>query len=335
MLVPKLQRMASRALSGAEMTARGRSGLLDRCREQFAYGHVDILRSYVGASANNFLTGRLPHDEWGLPIVESVGGAFRGPNGRELPTWTWNSAWRDGHRARGATKVFAIGAPWLYLLQIAGVEAIWDASSRCGGIRRTPGPDERRVLYVPLHSWERETLDLGSRARDLSDVLDPAGTTVLLGWGDFLSRGTRNAYESAGFRVECNGYRGGAVAPESPIGDRQLFLWNLLDLLRTSHLVVSEEVCTALIYAASAGIRVQVMPELAEIARLNEVNFSSNLRTVEEFARHLTEVNRRYGWMYDASSDPHDHRTQISATLGGDFLMSPDDLMRILRWYST
>jgi len=332
MLPPRLQRAVSRILTAAEMSARGRSGLLDRCREQYAYGHVDILKSYVGAGANEFLAGRLAHDEWGMPIKESVGGAFRGPSGTELPTWTWNSSWREWHIARGARKVFAIGAPWLYLLRSVGVKAVWENHSSAAGLLRSPSLDPREVLYVPLHSWERETLDLHSRAAQLSDVLDPASTTVLLGWGDYLSRQTRQAYESIGFRVDCNGYRGGAVAPESAIGDRPVFLRNLLDLLLSSRLVVSEDVCTALMYAASIGSRVQVMPELTEIASTSGLDFQSRLRTEEEFARHLAEVNQRYAWMYDPSSDPHDYRADVCAALGGDALLGPEDLSRILKW---
>lgn len=310
------------------MLLDGSSGLLDRCREQFAYGHVDILQRYSQREPNHFLVGRLPHDEWGKPAAGSPRGKFRSPSGRELPVWTWNRDWEQWHRSAGSRRAVAIGAPWLYLLRVHGVVPIWESEL-------PPEPREssvQRALYVPLHSWERDVLDLGQSAQDVAGMLDPERTTVLLGWADFLSRRTREAFESQGFRVTCNGYRGGAVAPESPAGDRAVFLENMLELLQSVDIVVSEEMCTALVYAAAMGKQIHVGKELQSAMRAGVSDVWSNYRSGASFITDLDNQALEYDWASDAGADVYLHRDQIRIALGGDCMRSPAELDSLLVW---
>lgn len=321
---PPVRRYVSRALTGATMLSKGSQGLMERCREQFAYGHVDVLRRYVGAPDDVFLAGLLPHDEWGAVQFGAVG-AFRGPDGRQLPIWTWTEAWRDWHLRQGAKRAFAIGAPWLYLMRMRGVSPVWEGpSSRVSHAARSQ-------VYLPLHSWERETLDLKSRAAQLADILEPSATVVLLGWGDFLSRDTRRAYERAGFDVDCSGYRGGEMAPASPMGDRSVFLDNLMDILLSADRVVSEEVATGLVYAAALGVQVHVMPQLRALSRGASDWVISDFREKSEYVERLNGF-AGFAWMADPMADVRDHAEEIKQALGGPSVMSPEDLGRCLEW---
>jgi hypothetical protein len=306
------------------MLSKGSRGLMERCREQFAYGHVDVLRRYVGVSPDMFLAGLLPHDEWGDAEGGAVG-VFRGPTGKQLPIWTWTEGWRNWHIAQGASRAYAIGAPWLYLLRMRGLPTVWEKApgeTRIGG----------RQVYLPLHSWERETIDLKTRAAMLAQVLDPDATLVLLGWGDFLSRDTRRSYERAGFSVDCSGYRGGELAPASPLGDRGIFLDNLLDILLTADRVISEEVATGLVYASSLGVQVHVMAELRELSRTGNDWVVSDFRHQNDYRDRLDALTGQYAWMADPMADVRDHAEEIKQALGGSSVMSPEDLGRCLEW---
>ena len=211
------------------------------------------------------------------------------------------------------------------------VPVIWESKKPANPPHRAA----RRTLYVPIHSWERDVIDLRRRVESLAGILDPAATTVLLGWGDFLSRGTRDAYRDAGFNVECNGYRGGAVAPESPIGDRGIFLHNLLRLLLSVDVVVSEEMCTALIYAASIGRSVRVDQAIQEVTRVDVTAAWSNYRSGYAIASDLDAVHRDYSWALDPDDNVFDHQRQVKSALGGDCLMSPEQLQQALEWEAT
>jgi len=327
----RFRRTASRMLRAGQLLADGPGGMMERCREQFAYGHVDILREYVSAKGDRFLAGLLPHAGWRAPTDASPGGPFRSPTGRQLPIWAWNSSWRDFYRSRGANHVEAIGAPWIYLLALEGVPPVWEWPTRTGHRgQASPAHLSGRSLYVPIHSWERDVLDLESRVDRLVGPLPPETTVVLLGWGDFLTRGTRRAYERAGYQVECNGWRGGTIAPQSPIGDRALFLRNLLHLFQKVDEVVSEDMCTALLYASSIGKNVRALPEVREISEATMCRNWSDYRVWR--AGEHRPVTAEYSWIEESAPDPFAHREQIRLALGGDCMRSSLELDQILDW---
>lgn len=314
---------------GLSLLFEGSPGLFLRCQEQYAYGHVDWLLDYSGLSSAVYLAGRLPHDEWGSPNPGHVLRPFRGNLGRRMPIWTWTEAWSRAYEESGIPEASAIGAPWLYAMAVLGIPVIWNG----GDPRISPWVEQaigaqslRRTLYVPIHSWERDVLDFRTVVARLSDVLEPSSTTVLLSWADFLSRETRWAFAQAGYHVECAGYRGSSFAPSSPMGDRKIFFKNLLTLFLTHEAVVSESMCTALLYAGSIGAKIGVPNDLTGIRRDLVANLESSLRTHAEFDSEMQAMSDQAKWLLGEPIDPRLHANEIRAMLGASSFRTPEDL---------
>lgn len=281
------------------MAIRGNEGLFERCREQFAYGHVDWIRKFAGVSADKFLLGRLTHDGWVAPPSTLALRSFRSPTGRRLPILTWNDDWACAYHKAGVPEAVAVGAPWLYMLSVMGCPPVWtgDPAYRLDELR-TPDIEVRPYLYVPLHSWEKDVLSMSHIVRLLSRHLPPSETSILLGWGDYLAMETRLSLMSHGYQVLCAGYRGGAVEPTSPLGDREPFLANLLRIFAAHTEVVSEVPGTALVYAASIGKQVRVGGELLPVRQyfLDNYNFSTGYSSLHDFEESIAVAERDPLW---------------------------------------
>ena len=311
--------------------------MFHRCQEQFAYGHADWLMTYAGIDEGQYLTGRLPHNEWGFPQSHSYLRTFRGPRGQRLPIWTWSSAWEAAYNQNGVENALAIGAPWVYAAKSQEVPLVWDETSLISdGLVRgqsTLGANDK-ILYVPTHSWERDVLDLGTVSRVLSEILPPDRTTVLLGWPDFLSRRIRLDLELAGYAIDCAGYRGSSFAPSSPAGDRREFFPNLFRIFQAHDVVVSDSVCTALMYAGSMGRRIGVPEELVRMRRFVAEALRSDYRTAKEFRQALDAADAQAPWLVGNVVDPKCFALELKRCLGGDRVLEPSDLRACLKFNS-
>jgi len=302
--------------------AGGEEYLARSLSEQFNYGHREIVLDAAGLDSSCLLLGRIPHGGWVSPATVGPIRPFLNQIAREVPQWMWNEPWAASATANGATKAVAIGAPWLYYLRKRDVPTIWSRDAQLRPGSRVDSAT-KRTLVVPVHSWEGGQLDFSSIPNKLKEIFDPKATTVCLSWQDFLTRRVRSAFLDAGFAVECTGHRGTTWVPGSEVADRTRVLPNLLDLITSHDQVVSDDVCTALVYAASTGKHVHVIPELESPPLIGNHHDGSP-------AFRFRETD--HTWMLDPNSDPYDHRDELAASLGPDCLRTQEDLQRILRY---
>jgi len=322
------------ALRAASLALRGRQGLLERCREQFAYGHIDWIRKWAKLETDLFVVARLSHAGWSLPSDQASLSPFRSPLGKRLPVLTWNLAWRNAYRAASVPEARAVGAPWLYMLKSVGVTPVWEGLPSGGrdDAHREWLPTHRPILFVPVHSWERDVVNLSGQVDALESVLPPTETTVLLGWGDFLSMETFLAFQRRGYQVVCAGYRGGAVAPSSPIGDRSAFLLNLARIFRRHEIVVSDIPCTALVYASSIGLPVQISSALRTLREGWLRTLTSDHSTGDDFALSVDWDERDFLWDPVRERPSHLNADALAERLGASSLLSPADWRRQFKW---
>lgn len=325
---------ASRVLRAASLAIKGREGLFERCREQFAYGHIDWIRKQVGLAPEFFVVARLLHAGWSLPSAQTSLSPFRSPFGKRLPILTWNKAWERAYKDSAIPEATAVGSPWLYMLKSMGLPTVW-ADFKQG--TRTLKPESwlakpRSILFVPVHSWERDVVNLTARIDALESHLPPAKTTVLLGWGDYLSMETTHTFQARGYQVVCAGYRGGAVSPASPVGDRSMFLLNLAKIFLRHEVVVSDIPCTALVYASSIGLPVHIDPHLRSLRDNWLMTLISDHSTSGDFS--LTIDWEEQDPLWDSARDCPSHldAATLAERLGGDSLVPPKQWRQQFKW---
>ena len=96
-----------------QINFRDSNTLLNLYPEQFSYGHREILLDECGLDFSTQLIGNLQHGIWDTNTYD-----FRSPRfigGRRTSTWVFSKNLEMIGRKKGFRKVYAIGAPWLYL----------------------------------------------------------------------------------------------------------------------------------------------------------------------------------------------------------------------------
>jgi len=287
--------------------------------EQFAYGHREEVLWAAGLPFNAILWGILPHAGIGRP--EELGFELqrrKDPIGREIPQWFWNESWVTEAQARGVKRAYALGSPWLYHLRRKGILPAWESGRPA--MQGTPG----YLLFVPRHTWEGHVYPARVPARELEVLAQGRDICVLLAWPDFLCRDTRSRYEEAGMQVHCAGFRASPYfLPWSAAGDRTCFLENLRQTFAGASQVVSESPGAALVYAASLGVPIQIVPELSTVPA------DQDLRAYTDAIARLSSTLR---WAYSENNDLRKHVDQIAEMLGADSVRSQEQLLGVLQW---
>ncbi len=216
-------------------------------REQYAYGHREILCRVAGLPPDAVLLGRVQHG-WD-PFETEPARRFRPPLRAESWQWLWTNEAVQRASARGVRKVHAIGAPWLYLLQEYGEPK----SDPAGGLLAMPGH------YNELSSVTRHA-QFATTIRELGWDGD---VTVALHGLDFMTRDIRDIYHRWGWHIESAGWpiiAGPPQRPSSTLGDRTQYLTNLLDFMTRSRTLVTDAMGTHVLYAGSVGMTVLLRP---------------------------------------------------------------------------
>ena len=312
------------------MLGRLRAALRDyptwRLREQFLYGHREILLDYANLSRDLVIDGRIQHG-WDLWFEGST--AFRGPGLRSSWQWVWA---RDAeHRARslGVPKVVAIGSPWLYLQKLAALDSHLTAAVVVGSTERPSGV----TLFIPAHYGPFATVELHARHVDvIQSDLDPSGTSVLLHGYDFLRPDVRDLYLEAGVRVFCLGYPGytpRALPYSADIGNRVRFLWDLNTLFQTHSRVATDFMGSHVFYAASLGLPIGYWPIPQEMWQsLVAQHDSANQDLFGRMARLESSWKNQLQHTFGVSNELATLATQV---LGAESLMEPEQLRDVLR----
>ncbi|MCE1179852.1 MAG: hypothetical protein LWW86_12615 [Micrococcales bacterium] len=203
------------------------------------YGHAHIMARYVGLAYPPRIWGYLQHG-WNMHDGFAVGTVFA----KNYPKFVWSEACARRGVAFGLRHYQVVGAPWVYLLDMAGQEK-WEAGS----------PDREGTIVYPFHGWEGQQV-LGSHAAYIEEIKETEGDvpiTVCLHVNEFENDEVRAVYEQAGVRVISHGKRGYLWQ-----GTDTEFLYKQLAELRAHKRMISNRMSSAVMYAATTGAEVGI-----------------------------------------------------------------------------
>jgi hypothetical protein len=155
---------------------------------------------------------------------------------------------------------------------------------------------DKKVLYMPLHSWEGDVVNQINNDVSLLKFLNPRRVTVLMGFLDFVDFESRHFFESMGFTTECAGIRASKIFG-SPAGGRETFLYTLFKIISEHDYVVANGLTTGLLYAACLKKNVGILPALQS----PRIKYSS-WRNQDEFAADIDRQRAFFPWLISTSS---------------------------------
>ncbi len=259
------------------------------------YGHRLILALYAGLTKLDApILGFLQHG-W------DAHSQFRGGD----PTWpgsrllVWNSRDLATAKESGATRVVAIGSPFLYLLKTLESEA--QGSTVTAAQIHVSFPGHARTHLIAAKAHERYAQHLLS-SRSSREIV------VCLFWKDFEDAAVRGAYESRGLSTTTIGHR-----------DDPMVLFRQYLLLQRAASATSNVISTALLNAGALGLPVSVSGPPFDMDSPRD----AQIRREDEAAR----------WPELYRPSPTTLTQPLAeGELGREFLLPPGELAAVLGW---
>lgn len=299
-------------------------------REQFRFGHREVLLDYLGIDYSNLICGFLQHGahpdsnigSWPYQVLPR---SFKG----NYPAFVWSHTAVTLARESGHNHVSAIGSPWLYLLRNKGL--LLDNKS-IGFDKLRPN---REILIVPAHgsghSYANPNYsDLVSTWRTkVGDV----EASVLLYYTEFCDPHIRRMWLNQGFKVECSGMAWGAEHRTiwTYNGGRPTFLSSTLEILSRHKEVVCTSPTTLATYACSLGIptSIQLVPDSSNT--LGVVNEGKGVARLRKYKENLSEHSRNLlGPNYMERDISEEKINRALKYLGLESFKSPEELSQLL-----
>lgn len=265
------------------------------------YGQAHILARYCGLD-DEFpprIRGYLQHG-WNVgcgwnPVHEFFDGAWR---------FVWSDSPRRRGHSLGRRNYHAVGAPWLYLM---------DLEPNLGRV-----PDNKRsgTLWFLFHGWEGGKIQ-GDHARLIDEIreTEPGPVTVSLYYTEYDRPEVRRFYDKAGFEVICFGRRGWNYE-----GTDRRFLYKQLQALRRHKRVAANRLSTAIFFGVAAGCEPAVYGDPMQMAGENPL-FGGTAR-----------LNRLWPEMVGKDIDVRVAREITDYELGRPWLVSPAEMRMLFDW---
>ena len=261
------------------------------------YGHAHVMAAYCGLDPDDppRINGYLQH---GWNVVDGLGAGTPYVSGR--PIFVWSEQTRRRAWSMGRRYATVVGAPFLYLLEMAGPD--------------DGGPREGTIWY-PFHGWEGQHI-AGDHQRLIDEILETEDgpVTFCLYWHEYQDERVRRRYEKAG-RVICHGYRGFRWH-NTDTG----FLRNQLTELRRHRRVASNRLSSAVLYGAAVGCESAVYGDPMHLA--------GEVRTIAE------RIRRQWPELHGKFPEPKAATESALAELGSDILASPAEVRATFGWTS-
>ena len=206
--------------------------------ENQVYGNSTILNHFANVP-NNPIRGRLQH---GWPAHSSHGLYYKNDF---LPTFVWTSEAKEAALRKGWSNYQAIGAPWLYLLQILEGDG-WDVSpsSQLVSNAESLWVYGRHALGTSTSNKER-LLDFLSNANQNANP----GDYCLLYFEDFDILSQIERSEFARLRIVTLGQRSSSFISDS-------HLVRIFHLLKSVGRIRIDHPSTIVLYALTLGVEV-------------------------------------------------------------------------------
>ncbi|NUR69578.1 MAG: hypothetical protein HOU81_02035 [Hamadaea sp.] len=261
------------------------------------YGHSQFLAEYAGLGPDRVprIDGYLQH---GWNVHNGFG--IRTPLLPAVTKLVWSArpmrrGWRYGDR-----NYRIIGSPWAYLLQVAPAAPV----ERSG------------TIFYPFHGIPTQSVtgDHAKLAREVRET-EEGPLTAALYWLEYEQPAIRRAYEQAGFRVICHGYRLGGFDRGS-----NAMLRNQLMELRRHRRVVSNRLATAVLYGASVGCDVGIYGDEMLLADEHPI-YGGNAR-----------IRRTWPQLHATFVDREEAAAVADEELGLSAILSPAELADACGW---
>ena len=223
-------------------------------REQFRFGHREILLEFIEEPLDNLIVGFLQHGT-------SIGGNWPWQElpqslNKYFPALVWSSVAEERARESGRNHVKAIGSPWLYLLETSGITP-FDSNNFSNFQNR------RDFLIVPSHGsgHYHASSNYEELPKTFREMIGDASATVLLYYTEFCDPNIRSAWEKYGFPTTCNGMAWGAEARTvwTYNGGRPHFLKSALKLIMNHSNVICSSPTTFAYYSLSLGVPTKIL----------------------------------------------------------------------------
>lgn len=297
-------------------------------REQFRFGHREILLDYISKDYSNLIEGFLQHGFHGkklAPWQTLPRNVFQ-----NYPVFVWNQYTELEARSKGQTHVYAIGAPWLYLLRQYGID--FDSKSPQLQVKDAKMRD---VLIVPSHGsgHYHPGEDYAILPRAYRRQIGNAKASVLLYYTEFCDPHVRNSWRSEGFEIFSSGM---AWGPEQRTlwtynGGRKNFLHNTLETLSCHQNVICQIPTTLALYAISLGIptKINTSQEIPKVLGIVDQG-----KGVDRLRRLESEMDQwaadTLGNEFNNLSVTEEKRILVANALGVNDMKSRAELTRML-----
>lgn len=267
------------------------------------YGHSAVLALYCGMNRLRHVSGLIQHG-WTVssPVTAQFGDfADWGPTRRRL-SWTSSSrGWKPDDKGNffddGSPMLYAIGAPYLYLL---------DAAKSAGRL----APPSERTLVLPLHGTALLKVNGDHKAYSRMVKEREGEATVCLHFDDMHNEEILDAWRGAGHEVISAGDR---RDPE--------FIGRILWMMSAARRVVSNRLSTSIMYASVSGADVAVYGP----------DFTLGANAAADPGLVMRDLWPEF---YEESTPQPVLRQIAEAELGRGDMRSPEELKQLLGWSS-
>jgi hypothetical protein len=299
-------------------------------REQFRFGHREVLLDYLDLDYSHLIEGFLqhgahPHTRIGYWPYQKLPRSFS----KFYSSFVWSkqaelSAQDDGHR-----HVKAIGAPWLYFLSDLGYFS--DGKIKDIEIHKPV----RDLLIVPSHGSGHYFANshYGIMVERIRNRIGDVDASVLLYYTEFCDPDVRREWLSKGFALECSGFAWGAEHRTlwTYNGGRPDFLKNTMKVLLQHREVICTSPTTLAIYSSSLGIPTSILidPEFSQA--LGIVNEGKGVDRLRDYDSKVGELSKKLLGESFAVRELTESKIKLSLKyLGVESFQSPQSLRAIL-----
>ncbi len=299
-------------------------------REQFRFGHREVLLDYLDLDYSHLIKGFLqhgvhPHPEVGYWPYQELPKSFS----TFYPSFVWSDEAVRNAKVLGKNHVRAIGAPWLYLLAKLGLfvdgKIILESE-------RNPSRD---VLIVPAHGSGHyfANSNYEKMVGNLRERIGNSEASVLLYYTEFCDPKVRQAWSDKGFFIECSGFAWGAENRTlwTYNGGRPRFLQNTLRVLLAHGEVICTSPTTLATYSASLGIPTSLWIDDEISFSLDLVNEGKGVERLRAYDSRIREIAKNLlGPDFEIRDISREKRQLSLKYLGVESFQSQDSLRRLL-----
>ena len=303
--------------------------------EQMYYGHREVFTKYLDLPKDAYFEALIPHGKI-FPHEMDPLVNVKDQDGDFIKQLHWRSDSETRANELGLSEIFSIGSPILYAFHNIGYRlddckaGILHFAQNHNWSRNSHDLldlfKNKKILYMPLHSWEGDVVSHNLEKVDFLRGLDPTLVKVSLAFLDYCDPSVRRIYASAGWGIDCAGVRE-SMGFGSPAGGRVNYLYEMTKILDWADVVISDELSTGQLYAACLGKEVGLLPG-SPASQL----IYSKWRDTELLNSWNTDIRLLFPWLTNNESTAEKIYNDVSIALGIETFRKVEELTNLMPW---